>query len=110
MHFAAALQDVTNAAVLAMLRRLERSVASRRLCVAGGVALNCVTNDLMRQASAFSDIFIPSAPHDAGTAIGAALAVHCAERGVRPAPSGATPYLGPEFNEREVLAAVKRPV
>jgi len=107
MHFAAALQDVTNAAVLAMLRRLERSVASRRLCVAGGVALNCVTNDLMRQASAFSDIFIPSAPHDAGTAIGAALAVHCAERGVRPAPSGATPYLGPEFNEREVLAAVK---
>jgi carbamoyltransferase len=61
----------------------------------------------MRQASAYSDIFIPSAPHDAGTAIGAALAVHCAEQGVRPAPSGATPYLGPEFNEREVLAAVK---
>jgi carbamoyltransferase len=107
MHFAAALQDVTNAAVLALVRRLERSVKSRRLCVAGGVALNCVTNDLIRQASAFSDIFIPSAPHDAGTAIGAALAVHCAERGVRPPPSGATPYLGPEFNEREVLAAVK---
>jgi carbamoyltransferase len=107
MHFAAALQDVTNAAVLALLRRLERSVASRRLCVAGGVALNCVTNDLMRQASAFSDIFIPSAPHDAGTAIGAALAVHCAERGVRPPPSGATPYLGPQFSEREVVAAVK---
>jgi len=107
MHFAAALQDVTNAAVLALVRRLERTVKSRHLCVAGGVALNCVTNDLIRQASAFSDIFIPSAPHDAGTAIGAALAVHCAETGVRPPPSGATPYLGPEFNEREVLAAVK---
>jgi carbamoyltransferase len=107
MDFAAALQDATNAAVLALLRRLERSVASRRLCVAGGVALNCVTNDLIRQASAYSDIFIPSAPHDAGTAIGAALAVHCAERGVRPPPSGATPYLGPQFGEREVLAAVK---
>src|ERR1019366_6979172 len=40
MHFAAALQDATNAAVLAMLRRLERSVGLKRLCVAGGVALN----------------------------------------------------------------------
>jgi carbamoyltransferase len=107
MDFAAALQDATNAAVLALVRRLERSVASRRLCVAGGVALNCVTNDLIRHASAYSDIFIPSAPHDAGTAIGAALAVHCAERGARPPPSGATPYLGPQFSEREVLAAVK---
>ena len=107
MHFAAALQDVTNAAVLALLRRLERSVGPGPLCVAGGVALNCVTNDLMRHASAFKDIFIPSAPHDAGTAIGAALAVHCAERGVRPPPSGATPYLGPQFDERKILAAVK---
>jgi carbamoyltransferase len=107
MHFAAALQEVTNAAVLALLRRLARFVEHKRLCVAGGVALNCVTNDLMRQASAFSDIFIPSAPHDAGTAIGAALAVHCAEQGIRPPPSGATPYLGPQFDERTVLAAVK---
>src|SRR3984957_17618248 len=107
MHFAAALQDVTNAAVLALLRRLERSVGLKRLCIAGGVALNCVTNELLRQAGTFSDIFIPSAPHDAGTAIGAALSVHCAEQGLRPPPSGATPYLGPQFDEREVLAAVK---
>lgn len=107
MHVAAALQAATNAAVFALLRRLERSVGGERLCVAGGVALNCVTNALIRQASAFSDIFIPSAPHDAGTAIGAALAVHCAERGARPPPSGANPYLGPEFDEREVLAAAK---
>ena len=107
MDFAATLQAATNAAVVALLRRLERSVGLERLCVAGGVALNCVTNALIRQASAFSDIFIPSAPHDAGTAIGAALAVHCAERGTRPPPSGATPYLGPQFDERKVLAAVK---
>jgi carbamoyltransferase len=107
MHFAAALQAATNAAVVALLRRLERSVRLKHLCVAGGVALNCVTNELMREASAFSDIFIPSAPHDAGTAIGAALAVHCAESGTRPPTSGATPYLGPQFNERKVLAAIK---
>jgi carbamoyltransferase len=105
---AASLQAATNAAVIALLRRLERSTTGiERLCVAGGVALNCVTNALIRQASAFSDIFIPSAAHDAGTAIGAALAVHYAGRGRRPPPSGATPYLGPQFDEREVLAAVK---
>jgi carbamoyltransferase len=106
-HFAAALQAATDAAVLALLRRLERSAGPRRLCLAGGVALNCVTNDLIRRESAFSDIFIPSAPHDAGTAVGAALAVHCAEVGKRPPPSGATPYLGPQFGEREVMSAVK---
>src|SRR5580704_444597 len=104
---AASLQAATNAAVIALLRRLERSAGPGRLCVAGGVALNCVTNALIRQASVFSDIFIPSAAHDAGTAIGAALAVHYAGRGTRPAQNGATPYLGPQFDEREVLAAVK---
>ncbi len=107
MHFAAALQAATDAAVTALLRRMERAVGLNRLCLAGGVALNCVTNSIIRQASAYSDIFIPSAPHDAGTAIGAALAVHCAETGVKPLPSGATPYLGPEFDEKEVLRAIK---
>jgi len=107
MHVAAALQAATNAAVVALVRRLERSVGLQRLCVAGGVALNCVTNALITRVSPFSDIFIPPAPHDAGTAIGAALAVHCAERGTSRSLSGATPYLGPQFGEREVLAAIK---
>jgi len=107
MHLAAALQAATDAAVGALLRKLERMVGGERLCVAGGVALNCVTNSLIRQMSGFSDIFIPSAPHDAGTAIGAALVVHCAQRGANPPMGGASPYLGPEFNEREVMAAVK---
>jgi carbamoyltransferase len=104
---AASLQAATDAAVIALLRRLERSTGLKRLCVSGGVALNCVTNTLIKQASAFSDVFIPSAAHDAGTAVGAALAVHHAEGGRRAPPSGATPYLGPQFAEREVLAAVK---
>jgi carbamoyltransferase len=66
-----------------------------------------VTNELIRKASSFAEIFIPSAPHDAGTAIGAALAVHCAEQRTKPPASGATPYLGPKFDERKVLAAVQ---
>ena len=91
----------------ALLRRLEHAVGGERLCLAGGVALNCVTNALIAGRARFSDIFIPSAPHDAGTAIGAALVIHCAQHGAKPPSGGASPYLGPEFDEREVLAAVK---
>jgi len=78
-----------------------------RLCFAGGVALNCVTNELVRQSGEFSDLFIPTAPHDAGTAIGAAFAVHCAKQKTSPERGNSTPYLGPAFNRREILAAVK---
>jgi len=104
---AAALQVSTNEAVTALVRRLKRKVPSDNLCFAGGVALNCVTNDLVRQSGEFSELFIPSAPHDAGTAIGAAFAVHCAKQKRSPEPGSSTPYLGPKFNRREILAAVK---
>ena len=104
---AAALQEATNAAVLALVRRLKRKVPFDKLCIAGGVALNCTTNELVRQSGEFSDVFIPSAPHDAGTAIGAAFAVHCAKQKSPPERGNATPYLGPAFNRHEILAAVK---
>jgi carbamoyltransferase len=106
-HIAAALQEVTNAAVAALLRRLKRAVPLDHLCLAGGVGLNCVTNAMINQSETFSDIFIPSAPHDAGTATGAALAVHCANAGARPAGGDATAFLGPQFDTSEILAAVK---
>ena len=86
---AAALQAATDAAVAALVRRVKRRVPFDNLCLAGGVALNCVTNELVRRSGEFSNVFIPSAPHDAGTAIGAAFAVHCAKQ-KRP-PSEATP-------------------
>jgi carbamoyltransferase len=104
---AAALQEATSAAVMALVRRIKRKVPFDHLCFAGGVALNCVTNDLVRQSGEFADVFIPSAPHDAGTAIGAAFAVHCAKQKTAPERGNATPYLGPAFGRREILAAVK---
>ncbi|MBM3625750.1 MAG: carbamoyltransferase, partial [Alphaproteobacteria bacterium] len=107
MNVAAALQEATDRAALSLLRRLEREAGGGALCLAGGVALNCVTNDRIARAGAFSDVFIPSAPHDAGTAIGAALVAHCAKRGAKRPTGGATPYLGPEYDERETLAAVR---
>jgi carbamoyltransferase len=104
---AAALQEATDAAVMALVRRLKRKAPSDNLCIAGGVALNCVTNEIVRQSGEFADIFIPSAPHDAGTAIGAALLVHCAKAKKPPQRGYSTPYLGPEFDRREIMAAVK---
>ena len=104
---AAALQAATDAAVMALVRRAKRKVPFDNLCIAGGVALNCVTNEVLRRSGEFSNLFIPSAPHDAGTAIGAAFAVHCAKQKRPPQRGYSTPYLGPSFKRGDILAAVK---
>lgn len=103
---AAALQEATDKAVAALVRRVKRRVPFENLCLAGGVALNCVTNDVIKRSGEFADVFIPSAPHDAGTAIGAAFAVHGAKSKQPPQRGHSTPYLGPAFKRREILAAV----
>jgi carbamoyltransferase len=104
---AAALQEATDAAVMALVRRIKRRVPFDNLCIAGGVALNCVTNEVVRRSGEFSNVFIPSAPHDGGTAIGAALAVHAAKEKRPPQRGYSTPYLGPAFKRNDILAAVK---
>ncbi|KJC57011.1 carbamoyltransferase [Bradyrhizobium sp. LTSPM299] len=104
---AAALQAATDAAITAVVRRIKHRVPSDNLCLAGGVALNCVTNDVVRRSGEFANVFIPSAPHDAGTAIGAAFVVHCAKQKRSPERGNFTPYLGPAFKRREILAVVK---
>jgi carbamoyltransferase len=104
---AAALQEATEAAVMALVRRIKRKVPLDKLCFAGGVALNCVANDLILKSGIFSDVFIPTAPHDAGTAIGAAYAAHCAKSKTPPERGISTPYLGPAYSRREILAAVE---
>lgn len=104
---AAALQEATNATVIALVRRLKRKVPLDNLCIAGGVALNCVSHEVVRQSGDFSKVFIPSAPHDAGTAVGAAFAVHCAKQKSHPQRGNSTPFLGPAFDRRQILAAVK---
>ena len=102
---AAALQEATDAAVTALVRRIKRRVPFENLCLAGGVALNCVTNEVIKRAGVFSNVFIPSAPHDAGTAIGAAFAVHTAKQKRPPQRGYSTPYLGPAFKRSDILAA-----
>jgi carbamoyltransferase len=104
---AAALQEATDLAIMALVRRIKRMVSSDNLCIAGGVALNCVSNEIVRKSGEFSNIFIPSAPHDGGTAIGAAFLVHGETQKKAPQRGYSTPYLGPSFKKSDILAAVK---
>jgi carbamoyltransferase len=72
---AASLQLITEEAVLHTLNLLKQQVPVKRLAYAGGVALNCVANSRIFKEAGFEQIYLPSAPGDAGTAIGCALQV-----------------------------------
>jgi carbamoyltransferase len=106
MDIAASIQAVTEEIVLRLTRSLARETASRNLCLAGGVALNCVANGKVRRDGRFERIWIQPAAGDAGGALGAALAAyhihhgrarHCDNR--LDGMSGA--YLGPAFDDAE---------
>ncbi len=95
---AAALQDATTTAIAALAHRAVRVTGYDRLCLAGGVALNCVTNAALNRDPRFADIYVPPAPNDAGTAIGAALHVWSAVGGSLQ-PVTQSPYLGPDYDQ-----------
>ena len=104
---AASIQEVTERIVLAMARHAREVTGKRQLCLAGGVALNCVANGKLLRAGIFDDLWIQPAAGDAGGALGAALAVwHNALNQPRVADGqhdqmhGA--YLGPQFADSDV--------
>lgn len=75
-NLACAIQQVTEEVVLNIAREARRITGARNLCMAGGVALNCVANGKLFRAGIFDDLFIQPAAGDAGGALGAALAAH----------------------------------
>ncbi len=75
MDLARSIQDVTEEIVLKMARHVRKATGARTLCMAGGVALNCVANGRLVEQGIFDDIWIQPAAGDAGGAVGAALAV-----------------------------------
>jgi carbamoyltransferase len=106
---AAALQDATDEIMLTLARRVHEIRPSQALCLAGGVALNCHTNWILLQQGPFERIYIPSAPHDAGTAVGAALVQAAqAPNVILDAPALRDAYVGPQFGDAEVLACLRR--
>nr|WP_240978636.1 carbamoyltransferase [Longimicrobium terrae] len=108
MDLAASVQAVTEEVVLRMTRALHAETGMRDLCMAGGVALNCVANGLVLRDGRFRRVWIQPASGDAGGALGAALAASHGLGVPRPAPShgdgmsGA--YLGPEYTDDDIAA------
>ena len=107
MDLAASVQKVTEDIVLQLARGIAKETGERNLCLAGGVALNCVANGILLREKIFDNIWIQPAAGDAGGALGAALSTwylhHNKERAAgteRDAMKGA--YLGPEFTDNEI--------
>jgi len=111
---ALAIQQVTEEIVMRMAKTAKALTGERRLCLSGGVALNCVANGRLLMSGEFEDLWIQSAAGDAGGALGAAYAVyHLAYGRPRRLPEGAMDamkgaYLGPEFDEADILAMAKK--
>ena len=94
---AAAFQERTEQVILHLARRVRSVTGARRLCVAGGVAMNCVSIGKVISAGLFEEVYVPPAPGDSGTAIGAALAAYRDATGVLPGGSIESCYLGPDY-------------
>ena len=76
MDLAASIQKVTEEVVFRMAKTAKKLTGSKKLCLAGGVALNCVANGKLLRSGIFENVFITPASGDAGGALGAALFVH----------------------------------
>ena len=107
MDIAASVQAATEEVVLNMARQVRKETRQKNLCLAGGVALNCVANSRLLKEGLFEDIWIQPAAGDAGGALGAALSVWYRYLGnERTNPNGQDSqhgsYLGPAFSMKEV--------
>jgi carbamoyltransferase len=99
---ARSLQLVLEVTALRLARWLRNESGSNRLCMAGGVALNCVMNARIRDARIFDDVWVQPASGDAGTALGAALLVDARARKPTEHWNMVHAYLGPAYGDTEV--------
>jgi carbamoyltransferase len=111
MNLAASVQAVTEEVILRITRSLAKETGAKNLCLAGGVALNCVANGKVLRDGAFENVWVQPAAGDAGGALGAALAAYHlykdqprvevdAVGSVRDAMQGS--YLGPAFEQADI--------
>ena len=106
MDIAASIQSVTEEIVLRLARSIKKDFNEKNLCMAGGVALNCVANGKILKENIFENIWIQPAAGDAGGALGAALALWHNELGrdrsfpIKDEMQGS--YLGPSFSDEQI--------
>lgn len=106
------LQVVLEETVLELARWLHQTTAADSLCLAGGVALNCVMNARLRDRGPFKQVWVQPAAGDAGTALGAALWIDTQVRGGHEGPEARAyrmedAYLGPGYGEDEIEAFLR---
>ena len=112
MDLAASVQKIVEEVMLKISWNIRKETGERNLCLAGGVALNCVANGVLHRENIFDNIWIQPAAGDSGGAVGAALAVYhmglgC-ERVLKPnadAMSGS--FLGPEYSHHEIVSRLQ---
>jgi len=109
MDLAASVQKVTEDIIVLIAKEIAKNTGEKNLCLAGGVALNCVANGILLREKIFDNIWIQPAAGDAGGALGSALCAwylhHSKERNIsseRDAMKGS--YLGPSFSNEEIEA------
>ena len=112
MDLAASIQKATEEIVLRLARSAAKETGSANLCLAGGVALNCVANGKILRDGSFENIWVQPAAGDAGGALGAALAAHYqfngSPRQLNGSDSMSGSYLGPEFGQAEIESRLTR--
>lgn len=107
MDLAASIQEVTEEVVLRLGKSIASETGQKNLCLAGGVALNCVANGKLLRAGYFENIWIQPAAGDAGGALGAALAAHHLMNGAprtvnKSGDDMKGSYLGTHYNQSEI--------
>ena len=106
MDLACSVQKVTEEVMLRMARHVHKETGMENLCLAGGVALNCVGNGRLLREGPFKRIWIQPAAGDAGGAVGVALLIHHKilghPRSTQPGDSMKGAYLGPAFSDAEI--------
>lgn len=102
---AASAQQHLERLVLKLITHYSAANNTSKICLAGGVALNCVMNQAIMNAAFVNDVFIQPATGDAGISLGAAW-LACERNGIKPVQPQTT-YLGPEFNSEEIRTTLK---
>jgi len=113
MDLAASIQSVTEEIILRMSRSIAKDTGLSKLCLAGGVALNCVANGKILEEKIFEEVWIQPAAGDSGGALGAALSGYYQYSGDKREKNSNTDsmqgsYLGPEYTQTEIENELER--
>src|ERR1700687_4218911 len=107
MDLAASVQLVLEENYFALLNSVQKQTGAAAVCLAGGVALNCVANGMIFERTNFRDVYIQPAPHDGGSSIGAALYVQHQELKMPRCFEMRHVFYGPEYSDGEILRGLE---